>query len=100
MLNYYVINERTPENLDFYFSNEGVFNFWNEYLLIRINKVNIVVVNKPNFKFSGIITEGESKMVKARMKNEFCGAKGCAENTTSLGCEIIRDWGKEVCGSI
>lgn len=100
MLNYYVFDKPTSENEDFYFKNEGIFNFWNDYLFVHINNCNLVIVNKPKSKFSGSITAEEWSIVKNRIINDFCGARGCSSNTTSSICEIIRDWGKDVCDII
>lgn len=100
MLNYYVFDKQTPENKDFYFNNEGIFNFWNNYLLIHINDCNLVIVNKPKRKFHGSITEDERALIKDRIKKEFCCDKGCTVNTTSSDCEIKRDWGQDICNFI
>lgn len=100
MLNYYVFENPTLENQDFYFKNKGIFNIRNEYLIIHINNCNLVVVNKPKFKLSGNITAGEWEIIKTRIRNEFCGSKGCNVNTISSSCEIIRDWGKDICDLI
>ena len=56
ILPYYKI-EKTEEGKQFFFSHIGYFNFWSEYLIMRVGleyKSNTVLVNKPNTKFSSI----------------------------------------------
>lgn len=55
MLPYYKI-ERTNEGRDFFYSNLGYFNFWDEYLIANTKTSNKklfwVVVNRTGRKFS------------------------------------------------
>ena len=54
MLPYYKI-QKTEEDKRFFFSHEGYFNFWNEYLICNINtneKLFWVIVNRTGYKFS------------------------------------------------
>lgn len=97
MLNYYVFEKQSPENVDIYFENEGVFNFWGEYLFVHINGHNFVLVNRTGKKFHGSITNSELAAAKSRVKNEFCGARGCEQAATRVCCEIARDWGEDIC---
>ena len=95
MLNYYRL-ERTPECHDMYFNNEGIFNFWDEYLFVHINNHNLVVVNRTGREFHGSITNSALAAAKTRVKNEFCGARGCADIGSAV-CEIVKDWGEDIC---
>lgn len=54
MLPYYKI-QKTEEDKKFFFSHEGYFNFWNEYLICNINpneKLYWVIVNRTGHNFS------------------------------------------------
>lgn len=68
ILPYYRI-EKTEEGKQFFFSNRGYFNFWDEYLIMNIdeghNKVFSVVINRTGKKFSGKVTK---RYKKAAMK--------------------------------
>lgn len=101
MLSYYVFDKPTLENKNFYFANEGVFNFWGECLLARLNGYNIVLADRQGNKYHGSITDSEAVLVKSRIKNEFCNTNGCSTSRgTASCCEIIRDWGEAVCDRI
>lgn len=50
VLPYYKI-QKTREDKEFYFAHEGYFNFWDEYLICHLNKINWVIVNKTKRKF-------------------------------------------------
>lgn len=50
MLPYYKI-QKTEKDRKFYFSHEGYFNFWDEYLICNFKKVNHVIVNRTGRKF-------------------------------------------------
>ena len=54
ILPYFIIS-KTEEDRQFFYSHEGYFNFWDEYLIMNIkegyNKVFIVLVNRPNKDF-------------------------------------------------
>ncbi len=62
ILPYYKL-KKTEEDKKFFFNHEGYFNFWDEYLIMNTkeghNKIFVVLVNRPNKKFSNIkrITE-------------------------------------------
>lgn len=101
MLNYYNFDKPTLENKNFYLDNEGIFNLWNDYLLVHINGYNLVLVNKLGREFSGSITSSEETSIKNRFKNEFCNVKGCSTTRGATSCcEIIKDWGEDVCNDI
>ena len=54
MLQYYKI-QKTEEDKNFFFSHEGYFNFWDEYLICNINtneKLYWVIVNRTGYSFS------------------------------------------------
>lgn len=54
ILPYYKI-EKTEEDKQFFFSNVGYFNFWDEYLIMNVGleyKTHTVLVNRTNNKFS------------------------------------------------
>lgn len=99
MLNYYTLNKNSGSK-DFYYNNEGIFNLDNEYLVIHINGHHIIAVNNLGREFHGSITNEELALAKDKIKNEFCGVKGCSASNRSVGCEIIRDWGEDVCKRI
>ena len=52
MLPYYNL-EKNKENRIFYFSNDGLFNFWDEYLICHVGEKNYVLINRPGRKFEG-----------------------------------------------
>lgn len=96
MLKYYVLN-KTPESEAIYFNNEGIFNFWNEYLMIRINGKNLVAANRTGRKFSGEMTNAEYTACVQRLYQEFCDGKGCNWGDGSQLCEIAKEWGDAIC---
>ena len=54
ILPYYKI-EKTEDGKQFFLSNVGYFNFWDEYLIMNVGleyKTYTVLVNRPNSKFS------------------------------------------------
>ena len=64
ILPYYKI-EPTEEGKQFFYANRGYFNFWDEYLIMNIdeghNKVFLVLVNRPDRKFSKVELTNEHK---------------------------------------
>lgn len=60
ILPYYKI-KKTEEGKQFFYAHKGYFNFWDEYLIMNIdegnNEVFLVLVNRPDFKFSGKLTD-------------------------------------------
>lgn len=101
MLNYYNFDKPTLENKNFYFANEGIFNFWGECLFAHINGYNIVLADRLGKEYHGSITDSENALVKSRIKNGFCNAKSCSTSSGATSCcEIITDWGKDVCKHI
>lgn len=62
MLPYYKI-QKTEEDKNFYFSNEGYFNFWDEYLICNLNKVNWVIVNRTKRNFNSVTATKEQREV-------------------------------------
>ena len=61
MLPYYKI-QKTEEDEKFYFSHEGYFNFWGEFLICNLNKVNWVIVNRVGRKFEKAIATEEPRV--------------------------------------
>lgn len=108
MLKYYVL-EKTQECKDFFFNNEGIFNFWNKYLIVHLNEFGDrypVLVSRTRREFRGGYTTPESKRIlKKRLKEEFCQTSECAvqENIpatkydTPLLCDLTKEWGSVVC---
>ena len=66
ILPYFLIS-KTEEDRQFFYSHEGYFNFWDEYLVMNIkegcNKVFTVLVNRPNREFSNVETITEDYKV-------------------------------------
>lgn len=85
--------EKTENSKDFYFANEGMYNFWDEYLICRIKNKNIVIVNRPGKVFEHFDTEFigtcESN-IRQEIKDRFCGARGCCD--AHMGCAIVQEW--------
>ncbi len=60
MLAYYKL-DKTKESKEFFFNNDGYFNFWNKLLVVRIKKYSnndcaaLVLVNKTGKKTNGDI---------------------------------------------
>lgn len=101
MLSYNVFDKPTLGMRDFYFANEGIFNFGGKCLLAHLNGYNIVLADRLGNKYHGSITVSEAALVKSRIKNEFCNTNGCSTSRgTASCCEIIRDWGEDVCNHI
>lgn len=79
MLPYYRI-EKTIADKMFFFNNNGYFNFWDEYLIMRIIESNekdiagIVLINRTGSKFSGSINDF-SENNKEHYKNTFNKSK-------------------------
>ncbi len=96
MLKYYVL-DKNPESRVTYFNNDGIFNFWNEYLFIHINGINIVAANRTGRKFSGNITNAEYIACVYKLYQEFCDGKGCNLGNGSQPCEMVKDWGDAIC---
>ena len=61
LLPYYKI-KKTKEDEIFYFSHEGYFNFWDEFLIWNLNKVNWVIVNRVGRKFGKVIVTKEQRL--------------------------------------
>ena len=79
-LPYYLIS-KTEEDRQFFYSHEGYFNFWDEYLIMNIkegyNKVFTVLVNRPDRKFGKleIITEDYKAIRDLHIVNSVCSRK-------------------------
>ena len=68
MLPYYKI-QKTKEDEEFYFSNEGYFNFWDEFLICRLNKVNWLIVNRTEIEFEKVkATEEQQELFNIVIK--------------------------------
>ena len=52
MWRYYIL-ERTEQDKEFYFAHDGLFNFWNEYIIFHYDDIHIVLVNRSNREFHG-----------------------------------------------
>ena len=67
ILPYYKI-EKTEEGRQFFFSNIGYFNFWDEYLIMNIkeghNKVFTVLVNRTGRKFGNVELAEDYKFIR------------------------------------
>ena len=61
LLPYYKI-QKIEEDERFYFSHEGYFNFWDEFLICNLNKVNWVIVNRVGRKFGKVIVTKEQRL--------------------------------------
>lgn len=65
MLPYYKI-EKTDEGKNFFYSNLGYFNFWDEYLIANTGTSNgeifWVIVNRTGRKFNGVTTNKEQEL--------------------------------------
>lgn len=61
LLPYYKI-QKTEEDKRFYFSHEGYFNFWDEFLICNLNKANWVIVNRVGRKFDRAIVTEEQRL--------------------------------------
>ena len=70
ILPYYKI-EKTDEGKQFFYSNYGYFNFWDEYLIANIpegdGEIFWILVNRTGFKTSGI--QATNKQRHAMQKN-------------------------------
>lgn len=97
ILNYYVL-EKNKESKDFYFENEGIFNFWNKYLIIHIGKDNIVLANRTNKIFNGkLLSKYEKVMLYTIIKENFCSLRKCKTDSVSSLCSLAEEWGKVIC---
>ena len=65
MLPYYVL-EKTEECRLFFYSHEGFFNFWNQYLILNAGYDDIfwTLVNRPKTKLHGITTKEQNECFK------------------------------------
>lgn len=74
ILPYYKI-DKTEEGKQFFFSNIGYFNFWDEYLIMNVGldyKIYTVLVNRPKRKFSNQkVTEDYSAKTMAYLKSSI-----------------------------
>lgn len=75
-MKYYVL-EKTQECRDFFFNNEGIFNFWDEYVIVHLNELgdrHPVLVNRTGRKFhGGYITPEAKRILNKRLKNVTLG---------------------------
>lgn len=96
-LEYYRL-EGNDKDREFYFANEGIFNFWDEYLIVHIRNVHILVVNRTGREFTimEITKLGESSgSLKQEVKERFCGARNCC--CENVECQLFKDWGNVIC---
>lgn len=65
-LPYYTLAQ-TEEDKQFYFDNEGIFNFWNTYLVVHIGNQHIVHVNRSGKKIpehqTHVLKKDEKKII-------------------------------------
>lgn len=55
MLLYYVLKNRDEDRRFFHEQEEGYFNFWNKYLILKVknlNGVSMIIVNRTQKRFS------------------------------------------------
>lgn len=68
MITSYYRLEKTEECKQFFFDNDGYFNFWDQVLILRIREENFgntagcILVNRGNFKFSGEVCKNEKEV--------------------------------------
>lgn len=88
-MQYYRIN-KTQEDHDLYFSNNGLFNFWNEYLILHWNDAHIIIINRPGTKFTRDeqLTIFEIYNALDHVKDDYCS--DCKDNM----CDIVKDFGE------
>lgn len=97
ILNYYVL-EKTNECKDFYFENEGIFNFWNTYLIVHLKSFNIVLINRTNKIFHGErLSEDEKNMLRKEIKENYCEARKCKIESIDSWCDLVKEWGTLIC---
>lgn len=90
---YYRVLEKAPECKDYYFENENIYNFWDDYLIVRIKNQNILLKNLTGKKFEHPEikqTSIEKSNLKQEIKDRFCGARNC--KGTNPYCPIMYDW--------
>lgn len=87
-MQYFRLN-KTQEDEDFYFSHNGLFNFWNQYLILHWYNVNFVIINKPGTKF-GKEHFPTSALYTAlnHIEDDYCG--NCNNNI----CDVVKDFGE------
>lgn len=97
ILNYYVLNKNN-EDKDFYFENEGIFNFWNKYLIAHIGLYNIVLVNRTDKIFHGDrLSDDEKIVIQKSIKENFCDARNCKKDNVISFCDLLKEWGTVIC---
>ena len=52
MFKYYTLS-KCQEDKEFYFANNGLFNFWNEYIIFHKDNLHVVLVNYSNSEIDG-----------------------------------------------
>ena len=92
-MKYFRLNQNEADR-ELYFANNGLFNFWNQYLILHWNDVHIVVINKPETRFGGRDNKEERPTISElytaldHVKNDYCG--NCNGNI----CDIANDFGE------
>lgn len=72
MYPYYKLR-RTEEDKEFFFNNIGLFNFWDEYLILHTPKMKDYywcVVNRTDKKFSGSNLNNEVEVEATQVMNK------------------------------
>lgn len=71
MLPYYVL-EKTESCKQFFYSHIGLYNFWNQYLVLNLGyNVYCVIVNIPHTKFNGSATLEQNQHFQAIIQEYF-----------------------------
>ena len=94
----YIVLTKTPKCENFYFNNENIYSFWNDYLITRINNKNILIVNRTGKEFEHPeikLTEISKTNFKKEIKKRYCGTRNCSYYTSE--CPLAKDWGHALC---
>ena len=88
-MQYFRLNQNEADR-ELYFANNGLFNFWNQYLVLHWNDAHLILINKPGTKFTRDeqLTIFEIYDALDHVKNDYCG--DCTGNM----CNIAKDFGE------
>lgn len=90
-MQYYRLNQ-TQEDKAFYFDHQGLFNFWNQYLILHWGDIHLVIINKPGTNFSNpYYATSELYNAMYHLKNDYCG--DCDDIEHNM-CDIVNDFGE------
>lgn len=69
---YYTLS-KSKEDKGFYFAHNGLFNFWNEYIIFHKDDLHLLLVNNTTRKFSEDpnITSNQLQDAVNILKNEY-----------------------------